>query len=100
METSLDYRREPKVRQHLEYLRLQGKQKFDRVRSAWIELGRWAAPDMVKWLLSQEPGQRNNQHIVDGEHILALRSYVAGFLEGNTSSTRIWGKAQTADDDL
>ena len=73
-----------------EYLRSQAKQRFDKVRGTWIECGRWALPHRIKWMLSQTEGERNNQHIVDSTHILALRSYVAGFLEGNTSATRPW----------
>jgi hypothetical protein len=48
-------------------------------------------------MLSQTEGERNNQHIVDSTHILALRSYVAGFLEGNTSATRPWYRISTGD---
>lgn len=75
-----------------EYLRLQAKQKFNQVRGTWIECGRWALPHRIKWMLSQTPGERNNQTIVDPTHILALRSYVAGFLEGNTSASRPWSR--------
>jgi len=79
-----------------EYLRNQAKEKFDRVRGTWIDCGRWAAPHRIKWMLSQMDGERNNQHIVDSTHILALRSYVAGFLEGNTSATRPWYRIQSS----
>jgi len=75
---------------HCEYLRYQAKQRFDKVRSTWIDCGKWALPHRTKWLLSQTEGERNNHHIVDPSHILALRSYVAGFLEGNTSANRPW----------
>lgn len=78
-----------------EYLRMQAKQKFDGMRSTWIDCGRWALPHRIKWLLSQTEGERNNQHIVDTTHILALRSYVAGFLEGNTSAMRPWYRIGT-----
>lgn len=47
--------------------------------------------------MSQTPGQRKNQHIVDSTHILAHRSFVAGFLEGNTSSSRPWVRIGTKD---
>jgi hypothetical protein len=85
------------LRQELEYLRDQAKRKFDQVRATWIDQCRWAAPDRVKWLLSETEGERNNQHIVDGTHLLALRSFIAGFMEGNTSSTRPWYRCGTAD---
>jgi uncharacterized protein YfkK (UPF0435 family) len=77
-------------KQNCEYLRNQAKQKFDKIRGTWLECGRWALPHRIKWMLSQTEGERNNMHVVDVTHILALRSYVAGFLEGNTSATRPW----------
>lgn len=75
---------------HCEYLRYQSRQRFNKVRSTWIDCGIWALPHRTKVLVGQEPGTRNNQHIVDSTHTLALRSYVAGFLEGNTSASRPW----------
>ena len=83
-----------------EYLRHQAKQRFDKVRGTWLECGRWALPHRIKWMLSQTEGERNNQHIVDPTHILALRSYVAGFLEGNTSATRPWYRIGSSDQEL
>lgn len=85
---------------HCEYLRYQAKQKFQRVRGSMIECGKWALPHRIKYLMSQMPGERNNQHIVDPTHILGLRSCVAGFLEGNTSSTRPWYRTGSNDPDL
>ena len=75
-----------------EYLRMQSKQKFENsgARNAWIEWGSWALPHRIKFMLSQSDGERTNKHIVDPTHLLALRSYVAGFLEGNTSASRPW----------
>ncbi len=84
----------------LEFLRTQAKHKFDKVRTTWLDLGKWAAPHRIKWLSSQVEGQRNNNHIVDSTHIIALRSFVAGFLEGNTSATRPWFRLGTQDKDL
>ncbi|MFM6930133.1 MAG: portal protein [Bdellovibrio sp.] len=80
-----------------EYIRSQAKEKFDLVRGSWIEAGRWTLPHRTKWLMGQEDGSRNNHHIVDPTHVLALRSYVAGFLEGNTSASRPWFRAQHGD---
>jgi len=77
-------------RQHCEYLRTQAKNTFQPIRRTWCDLLRWALPHRSTWILSQTPGERKNQHLVDPTHILALRSYVAGFLEGNTSTTRPW----------
>jgi hypothetical protein len=90
------------LRQQCEYLRHQAKSKFDMVRSTWIDCLRWTNPSRASWLLSTTPGERKNHHIVDGTHILAQRSYVAGFLEGNTSASRPWvrigSKDQARDD--
>lgn len=83
-----------------EYKRVMAKQRFDKVRGAMIENGRWLAPHRTKWLLSQEVGSRVNQHIVDPTHVLAHRSYIAGFLEGNTSATRPWFRSGTDDHEL
>ena len=77
-------------RQHCEYLREEARNNFDKVRATWCDLLRWALPHRSTWILSQTPGQRKNQHIVDPTHILALRSFVAGFLEGNTAASRPW----------
>jgi hypothetical protein len=82
-----------------ELLRIQSKQKFDQVKGTWIDLCRWASPHRAKWMLAQMPGERNNNHIVDTTHIIALRAYVAGFLEGNTSATRPWFRLQAQDPD-
>lgn len=83
-----------------EYLRQQAKQNFDKVRGTWIECGKWALPHRIKWMLSQTEGQRNNQYIVDSTHVIALRSYVAGFLEGNTSASRPWFRIRHQDEDI
>jgi hypothetical protein len=45
-------------------------------------------------------GERSNQMIVDTTHLLALRSFVAGFLEGNTSASRQWYRFGTGDRDI
>ena len=84
-------------KQHCEFLRHQAKRKFDKVRSTWCDLLRWGLPHKSTWLLSQTPGERKNQHIVDPTHVLALRSFVAGFLEGNTSASRPWYRIGTRD---
>ncbi len=78
-----------------EYIRVQAKQKFDQVRGTWEDLGKWTLPHRTRWLRQQREGERHNHHIVDPTHILSLRSYVAGFLEGNTSATRPWYRIGT-----
>lgn len=85
------------TKQNCEYLRQIAKNKFSYVRGTWCDLLRWAAPHRARWILSQTPGERKNQHIVDPTHILGLRSYVAGFLEGNTSASRPWYRTGVRD---
>jgi len=84
-------------KQTCEFLRHQSKRTFDKVRTTWCDSLRWALPHRSTWILSQTEGERKNQHIVDPTHILALRSFVAGFLEGNTSSSRPWYRIGTKD---
>lgn len=91
---------QPITKQRCEYMRNLAKQRFDRARSTWIDCGRWASPHRIKWMLSQMEGERNNAHIVDATHVLALRSYVAGFLEGNTSASRPWYRYGISDPEL
>jgi len=88
------------AKKECEYLREIAKQQFDKVRGSWVQYLTWAAPHRGRWINSQTEGERNNQHIVDATHILALRSYVAGFLEGNTSATRPWYRSGTSDEEL
>lgn len=80
-----------------DYIRYQAKQRFDKVRGTWIDALKWTLPHRNNWLLSFVEGERKNQHIVDSTHILAQRSYVAGFLEGNTSASRPWYRIGTGD---
>jgi hypothetical protein len=84
-------------KQECEFLRDQAKRKFDKVRGSWCDALLWTMPSRGSWLFSQTPGARKNQHIVDGTHILAHRSYVAGFLEGNTSASRPWYRVSSKD---
>lgn len=86
-------------KQFCEYLRAQAKNKFNSVRATWYDQLRWAAPHRGRWLMATMPGERKNQHIVDATHILALRSTVAGYLEGNTSATRPWYRFSSRDTD-
>lgn len=93
----IDYQGVSIDKDNLEFLRIQSKQRFDNVRGTWVDLLQWVAPWRARWLLSQNEGERNNRHVVDATHILALRSYVAGFLEGNTSANRPWFRTGTKD---
>lgn len=87
-------------KQHCELLRYEAKQTFDQIRTTWCDLLKWGNPHRATWILSQTPGERKNNHIVDATHVLALRSYVAGFLEGNSSATRPWYRIGTRDSEL
>lgn len=84
-------------KQNCEYLKEEATRIFDPFKATWCDLLRWGAPHRANWILSQTPGQRKNQHIVDATHRLALRSSVAGFLEGNTSTTRPWFRISVRD---
>lgn len=78
--------------QDCDRLRNRLKSDFEIHRSTWKELMHWTLPYAGRYLSQSttQSGSRNNHHIVDPSHILALRSYVAGFLEGNTSASRPW----------
>lgn len=83
-----------------EYLRILARDRFNKVKATWLDCGKWALPHRISWLAALSEGDRVNRHIVDTTHISALRSYVAGFLEGNTSATRPWFKVAHSDPDL
>jgi hypothetical protein len=92
----------PITKQTCEYLRNLSKQRFYRAMPTWLDVGRWAAPHRIKWMegAGMLEGMRNNAHIVDATHILALRSFVAGFLEGNTSASRPWARFATSNEEV
>lgn len=86
------------TKQDCEYIRSQGKRIFDKVRGTWLDSLRWTQPHRATWMESQtQQGERKNHHIVDPTHLIAIRSAVAGFLEGNTSTTRPWFRIGTRD---
>lgn len=85
---------------NLEYVRQIAETKFQTVKGTWGDLGRWVIPHRMKYMLGQNEGARVNHHIVDGTHLLAHRSFIAGFLEGNTSSTRPWYRHIHHDPDI
>lgn len=93
----------PITKQRCEYMRNLSKQRFQQAQVTWMDLGRWAAPHRTKFMEGAgggQEGRRNNAHIVDATHILALRSYVAGFLEGNTSASRPWARWATSNEEI
>lgn len=73
-----------------EQLRTTLSNEFSSFRSDWIDKLLWVDPSRAKYMLGRQGGKRENHHIVDMTHLLAHRSMVSGFLEGNTSSTRSW----------
>lgn len=77
-------------RRNLDYLRYEAKRDFEKIKPTIIEAGSWVLPHRIKWLQNDQEGERNNRHIADPYHLLAMRSCVAGFLEGNTSASRPW----------
>lgn len=79
-------------KKEIERLRTVLKNEFQVFRDDWIDAGLWVDPSRVKYMLGRQKGKRDNHHIVDMTHLLAHRSMVSGFLEGNTSSTRSWFK--------
>jgi len=85
---------------HCEYIRQQSKSKFEGIKGTWVEAGSWTLPHKTIILTGGTPGARNNRHIVDATHVLALRSFVAGFLEGNTSASRPWYRIGHRDAEL
>lgn len=91
---------EKPMRQHLDYVRSIAKDRFEPIRQTWVDCGRWLLPHRAKCLTNEQEGKRSNQHIVDATHVLAHRSYVAGFLEGNTSATRPWARYEDVDPDI
>lgn len=83
-----------------EYIRGQAEERFNFIKSAMMDQGLWVIPHRMRFLLNSPEGSRVNQHIIDGTHLLAHRSSVAGFLEGNTSATRPWFRHVHPDPDI
>jgi len=79
----------PTLRRY-ELIRSEADVYYNQVANTFKECTYWTIPHRLPFLTGEQHGKRNNNHIVDPTHILALRSGVAGFLEGNTSSTRSW----------
>lgn len=74
---------------------------FARIEDDWIEAGWYMSPAHIKFLLKRGKRiERENRHIVDLTHVIAHRSFTAGFMEGNTSSTRSWFLLAHSDEDL
>ena len=74
------------TRQDFETMRKDAKAKFDQDRKDnWIEWLLWTTPHRAKALLGLKNKDKVGGYpILDATHIIAHRSFVAGFLEGNT----------------
>lgn len=83
-----------------ENLRALCKEDFRQIKDDWIEAGLWVAPTSVKLLRGKNDKKRDNRHIIDLTHVVSHRSFVAGFMEGNTSTTRSWFKFAHPDQEL
>lgn len=66
------------------------KQRFEELKASWLDKLLWTTPARARHLLGTDREKINGYPIFDGTHILAQRSNVAGFLEGNTSPSRPW----------
>ena len=77
-------------RSDLEVLRRDAKQKFEERKVEWTEQLLWTTPHRAKWLVNPSADKVLGYPVIDGTHVLAHRSFVAGFLEGNTSASRPW----------
>ena len=86
-------------RQDFELLRQDAKQKFQERKAEWTEWLLWTMPHRAKWLVNPNDDRVKGYPVVDGTHILAQRSFVAGFLEGNTSASRPWLRYSHPDPD-
>ena len=88
------------TRQDFEYLRIMTLNEWMKIQPDWLELLRWTIPERAKWIETRCREHRNKYTIIDGTHTLAHRSFVAGFLEGNTSANRLWYRYGHPDPDV
>lgn len=77
-------------RKEFEIMRKDAKERFEELRSEWIEALLWTTPSQARYLVGVDKEKIRGYPIFDGTHVLAQRSNVAGFLEGNTSPSRPW----------
>ena len=75
-------------RQDFEVIRKDAKQKFEERKQDWTEYLLWTLSHRAKHLINPNADKVVGYPIIDGTHVLAHRSFVAGFLEGNTSASR------------
>ena len=86
-------------RQDFEVIRKDAKQKFEERKQDWTEYLLWTLPHRAKHLINPNADKVVGYPIIDGTHVLAHRSFVAGFLEGNTSASRPWMRYSHPDPD-
>ena len=77
-------------RADFETLRKDAKQKFEEIKNEWTDKLLWTIPKRARHLLGVDREKISGYPIFDGTHVLAQRSFVASFLEGNTSGSRPW----------
>lgn len=87
------------TREDFEILRKDAKAKFEERKNDWIEYLLWTLPHRARHLINPNADKIVGYPIIDGTHILAHRSFVAGFLEGNTSASRPWMRYSHPDPD-
>ena len=87
-------------RQDFEVMRKDAKQKFESERKVdWTEWLLWTTPHRAKHLINPSNDRVVGYPVIDGTHVLSHRSFVAGFLEGNTSASRPWMRYSHPDPD-
>ena len=77
-------------RADFETLHKDAKQRFEELKSEWTDKLLWTVPKRARHLLGVDREKISGYPIFDGTHVLAQRSFVASFLEGNTSGSRPW----------
>lgn len=78
------------TRCELEVIRKDAKQRFEEHKGDWTDKLLWTLPRRAKHLIGTDQDKIAGYPIFDATHTLAHRSFVAGFLEGNTSASRPW----------
>lgn len=87
------------TREDFEVLRKDAKSKFEERKADWLEWLLWTLPHRARHLINPTVDRVQGYPVIDGTHVLAHRSFVAGFLEGNTSASRPWMRYSHPDPD-
>lgn len=78
------------TRADFDTLHKDAKQVFEELKADWIDKLMWTNPSRARHMIGVDREKIRGYPIFDGTHLLAQRSFVAGFMEGNTSPTRPW----------